>query len=82
MSMIGLYGSSEDPFVAKFASKNALLLSRVQARRALGNISNSTLKRLETSGRLTPVRMTASSLGRVYFRADEIHRFVDEMESV
>jgi len=54
-----------------------LLLSRKQAARALGNVSVSTVKRLEEMGRLRGVRLTKAR-GAVFFRVADVLAFVEE----
>lgn len=54
-----------------------LLLNRDQARRSLGDISLSTLHRLERRGTLTPIRLTQRETGKVFYSKTEIDALAD-----
>jgi hypothetical protein len=55
------------------ADLDALLYSRVQARRLLGNVSIATLKRLEADGQLTPIRLNKRSpVAQVFYRSSQV----------
>ena len=49
-----------------------LLYSREQARRLLGNISVSTLRRMERNRLLRPIRPTGARGGRVFYSAGNV----------
>lgn len=55
-----------------------LLVSRRDAAVMLGNVSVSTIVRLENDGRLTPVKLSTSRNGATYYRASEIEKLVEE----
>jgi hypothetical protein len=49
-----------------------LLYSRKQSRKKLGDISDSSVKRLEEQGRLTPIRLSRSPTAMVFYAADQV----------
>lgn len=62
---------------SSLSESKQLLLSRKQVARALGNVSVSTVKRLEEMGRLRGVRLTKAR-GAVFFRLADVLAFVEE----
>jgi hypothetical protein len=56
-----------------------LLYSREETQLLLGGISTPTLKLLEQSGQLTPIRLTGRKRGSVYFRHDEIMALLEDL---
>lgn len=54
------------------ADSQQLLYSREQAARLLGGVSISTITRLEQEGRLTPVRLSNSKTGQVFYRSEDV----------
>jgi hypothetical protein len=49
-----------------------MLYDRDQAKFLLGNVSESTLRRLEKSGRLHPVKPSGSRVGKTFYRHEDI----------
>jgi hypothetical protein len=55
-----------------------LLYSRLQTAQALGNVSVSTIRRLQAAGRLTPIKLSPDKEGAVvFYRADEVHALAE-----
>jgi hypothetical protein len=54
-----------------------ILYDRDQARFRLGNISNSTLRRLELSGRLRPVKPSGSPAGKTFYTDDNLREIAE-----
>jgi len=49
-----------------------LIYSRKQSRKKLGDISDSSIKRLEEQGLLSPIRLSRSPTAMVFYAADQV----------
>jgi Helix-turn-helix domain len=54
-----------------------LLYSREEAARLLGGVSVATIRRMENSGKLHPIRLTGRRSGQVFFRASEVFALIE-----
>jgi hypothetical protein len=55
------------PIIAPGTLGEQLLYSREAAQHLLGDISLATIKRMEDSGRLNPIRPTGAATGKVFY---------------
>lgn len=55
-----------------------LLYSREQVAAMLGNVSIATIRRLESEGRLKPIRLSRSPTAMVFFRAKDVQTLIAE----